>query len=46
MIDFEDQFTQNLFLEIYDEKSDEKLSLVNVIIVDTAVTSSFGWKGL
>ena len=34
------------FLEIYDEKSDEKLSLVNVIIVDTAVTSSFGWKGL
>ena len=33
-------------LEIYDEKSDEKLSLVNVIIVDTAVTSSFGWKGL
>ena len=36
----------NFFLEIYDEKSDEKLSLVNVIIVDTAVTSSFGWKGL
>ena len=39
-------FSIDLFLEIYDEKSNEKLSLVNVIIVDTAVTSSFGWKGL
>ena len=44
MIDFEDQFTQKPFLKIYDKKPDEKLSLV--IIVDTAVTSSFGWKGL
>ena len=48
MTDFEDQSPSNLFLEIYmyDGKSDEKLSLVNVIIVDIAVTSSFGWKGL